>query len=31
MQVTDTGVTSQFSTQNATMPLDNDDPCFAGL
>jgi hypothetical protein len=31
VQVTDTGVTSQFSTQNATMPLANDDPCFAGL
>lgn len=31
VQVTDTGVISQFSTQNATIPLDNDDPCFAGL
>ena len=31
VQVTDTGVTSQFSTQNATIPLDNEDPCFAGL
>jgi len=31
VQVTDDGVTSQFSTQNATIPLDDQDPCFAGL
>lgn len=32
VQVTDTGVTSHFSTQNATIPNDNNnDPCFANL
>ena len=31
VKVTDTGVTSQFSTQNATIPVGNEDPCFAGL
>ncbi|WP_099023690.1 LmeA family phospholipid-binding protein [Mycolicibacterium palauense] len=31
VSVTDTGVTSQFSTQNATMPAAQDDPCFAGI
>ena len=31
VKVTDTGVTSQFSTQNATIPAGNEDPCFAGL
>jgi hypothetical protein len=31
VQVTDTGVVSQFSTQNASMPKEQDDPCFAGL
>ena len=31
VQVTDTGVVSQFSTQNASIPKSNDDPCFAGL
>ena len=31
VQVTDTGVVSQFSTQNASMPKGNEDPCFAGL
>jgi hypothetical protein len=32
VQVTDTGVTSHFSTQNATIPNGNDnDPCFANL
>jgi DUF2993 family protein len=29
--VTDSGVVSQFSTQNASIPKGNDDPCFAGL
>jgi hypothetical protein len=31
VQVTDSGVVSQFSTQNASIPKDNQDPCFAGL
>jgi len=31
VQVTDTGVVSQFSTQNASMPKGSEDPCFAGL
>ncbi|MEB4208574.1 DUF2993 domain-containing protein [Mycobacterium sp. 94-17] len=31
VQVTDTGVTSHFSTQNATIPAGNTDPCFADL
>lgn len=32
VQVTDTGVTSHFSTQNANIPNDNsNDPCFADL
>jgi hypothetical protein len=32
VQVTDTGVTSHFSTQNASIPNDNsNDPCFAHL
>jgi hypothetical protein len=31
VQVTDGGVVSQFSTQNASIPKDNQDPCFAGL
>jgi LmeA-like phospholipid-binding len=32
VQVTDTGVTSHFSTQNASIPTGNDnDPCFANL
>jgi len=32
VQVTDTGVTSHFSTQNASIPNDNtNDPCFANL
>jgi len=31
VQVTDSGVVSQFSTQNASIPKGNDDPCFAGL
>ena len=29
--VTDNGVESRFSTQNASMPKEQDDPCFAGL
>jgi len=29
--VTDSGVVSQFSTQNASIPKDQQDPCFAGL
>ena len=31
VSVTDTGVVSQFSTQNASIPKSDDDPCFAGL
>jgi hypothetical protein len=32
VQVTPTGVTSHFSTQNATIPTgDNNDPCFANI
>jgi hypothetical protein len=31
VQVTDTGVVSQFSTQNATIPKQNEYPCFANL
>lgn len=33
VQVTDSGVTSHFSTQNATIPNDgnNNDPCFANI
>jgi len=31
VQVTETGVVAQFSTQNASMPKGNQDPCFAGL
>jgi len=31
VQVTDSGVVSQFSTQNATIPKGQQDPCFAGL
>ncbi|WP_083746006.1 LmeA family phospholipid-binding protein [Mycobacterium numidiamassiliense] len=32
VQVTSTGVTSQFSTQNATIPAgNNNDPCFANI
>jgi hypothetical protein len=31
VQVTENGVVSQFSTQNASMPKDDQDPCFAGL
>ncbi len=31
VQVTDSGVVSRFSTQNASIPKSNDDPCFAGL
>ncbi|MDZ4235362.1 MAG: DUF2993 domain-containing protein [Dietzia sp.] len=31
IQVTDTGVVSQFSTTNASIPKQNDDPCFAAL
>lgn len=31
VQVTDTGVTSHFSTQNANIPTDNNDPCFANI
>jgi LmeA-like phospholipid-binding len=31
VQVTDSGVVSQFSTQNASMPKGGEDPCFAGL
>ncbi|MGV0793925.1 LmeA family phospholipid-binding protein [Mycolicibacterium sp. XJ1819] len=31
VQVTDSGVVSRFSTQNASIPKSEDDPCFAGL
>lgn len=31
VQVTDSGVTAHFSTRNASIPADSDDPCFAGL
>ena len=31
VRVTDSGVVSQFSTRNASIPKQNDDPCFAGL
>jgi hypothetical protein len=31
VEVTDTGVISNFSTRNAAIPADNQDPCFAGL
>jgi hypothetical protein len=31
VQVTDNGVVAQFSTQNATIPKGQQDPCFAGL
>lgn len=31
VQVTDSGVTSQFSVQNSSMPRGGEDPCFAGL
>ncbi len=31
IEVTDTGVISKFSTQNASMPAGGQDPCFAGL
>jgi len=31
VQVTDTGVVAQFSTQNASIPKGQEDPCFVGL
>ena len=31
VSVTDSGVTAKFSTQNATMPAGQQDPCFAGI
>lgn len=31
IQVTDTGVVSQFSTSNASIPKQSEDPCFGGL
>lgn len=31
IEVTDTGVASQFSTRNASIPKQTEDPCFAGL
>jgi LmeA-like phospholipid-binding len=31
VKVTDSGVESRFSTQNADIPKDQQDPCFAGL
>jgi hypothetical protein len=31
VEVTDSGVVSQFSTRNASMPKGQQDPCFSGL
>ena len=31
VEVTDTGVDTQFSTQNATIPKSQDDSCFSNL
>lgn len=31
VQVTDSGITARFSTQNASMPRSQEDPCFAGI
>jgi hypothetical protein len=31
VRVTDSGVVSQFSTQNASIPKGQQDPCFSGL
>jgi hypothetical protein len=31
IEVTDTGIATQFSTRNASIPKQNDDPCFTGL
>ena len=31
VEVTDSGVISKFSTQNATIPAGGEDPCFAGV
>jgi LmeA-like phospholipid-binding len=31
VDVTDSGVTAHFSTQNATIPIGQQDPCFAGV
>jgi hypothetical protein len=31
VSVTDSGVTAKFSTQNATIPAGQQDPCFAGI
>ncbi|BBX18891.1 hypothetical protein CRI77_01915 [Mycolicibacterium duvalii] len=31
VEVTDSGVVSQFSTRNATIPKQSQDPCFSGL
>ena len=31
VQVTSTGVTSHFSTQNATIPAGNNNSCFANI
>ena len=31
IEVTDSGVTSQFSTRNASIPKGQEDPCFTGL
>jgi hypothetical protein len=31
IQVTDSGVISKFSTQNAAIPVGGSDPCFAGV
>lgn len=31
IEVTDTGIATQFSTRNASIPKQNEDPCFTGL
>jgi hypothetical protein len=31
VEVTDTGVQTQFSTQNATIPKSEDDSCFSSI
>jgi hypothetical protein len=31
VEVTDTGVVAQFATRNASIPVEQDNACFAGL
>jgi hypothetical protein len=31
IEVTDSGIATQFSTRNASIPKSQDDPCFSGL